>query len=146
MKVGVDTSGNSGTFLLDTALVGNANAGHSFEDGPRGKGVIGRLLTEDERWALVEYMKSVPNQPGQIAPFGGPQDPMRVWQDKTFYHVMNPGAYSGAPQSATGPAATGPALAQETIEPGENDPILKCLLSSEERGERALWRTASHWS
>ena len=35
VKVGVDTSGNSGTFLLDTSLVGNSNAGHSFENGPR---------------------------------------------------------------------------------------------------------------
>jgi hypothetical protein len=33
VKVGVDTSGNSGTFLLDTSLVGNSNAGHSFEGG-----------------------------------------------------------------------------------------------------------------
>src|SRR4029078_7825006 len=32
-KVGVDTSGNSGRFLFDTALVGNSNAGHSFEEG-----------------------------------------------------------------------------------------------------------------
>jgi hypothetical protein len=68
-------------------------------------------------------MKSIPNQPGQISPFGGPQDPMRAWQDKTFYHVMNPGTYRGAPQSATGPAAAGSALAQETIEPGEEELI-----------------------
>ena len=40
VKVGVDTSGKSGQFMLDTALVGNSNAGHSFEDGPRGNGVI----------------------------------------------------------------------------------------------------------
>ena len=46
VKVGVDTSGASGTFLFDTTLVGNANTGHSFEDGPVGKGVIGHLLTE----------------------------------------------------------------------------------------------------
>jgi hypothetical protein len=71
VKVGVDTSGNSGKCLYDTALVGNSNAGHSFEDGPRRQGVIGPRLTEDERWALVEYMKSIPNQPRQISPLAG---------------------------------------------------------------------------
>jgi hypothetical protein len=53
VKVGVDTSGGSGKFLLDTALIGNSNAGHSFEDGPLSNGVIGPLLAEDERWALI---------------------------------------------------------------------------------------------
>jgi len=72
VKVGVDTSGTSGRFLLDTALLGNSNAGHSFENGPRGDGVIGPLLTDEERWALVEYLKSIPETPGRITPFGGP--------------------------------------------------------------------------
>jgi hypothetical protein len=78
VKVGVNTSAESGKFLFDTSLVGNANTGHSFEDGPPGKGVIGRLLTDDERWALIEYMKSIPNLPGQITPFGGPSNPVRA--------------------------------------------------------------------
>src|SRR5262249_16766367 len=39
VKVGLDTSGKSGDFLYDTALTGNSNAGHSFENGPRGNGV-----------------------------------------------------------------------------------------------------------
>ena len=33
VKVGLDTSGASGKFLMDTELLGNSNAGHSFEDG-----------------------------------------------------------------------------------------------------------------
>ena len=37
VKVGVDTSGKSGTFEFDTSLPGNSNAGHSFENGPRGE-------------------------------------------------------------------------------------------------------------
>ena len=74
VKVGVDTSGKSGTFLLDTSLLGNSNAGHSFEDGPLGNGVIGPLLTEEERWAIVEYLKSIPEEPGRVTPFGGPPD------------------------------------------------------------------------
>jgi hypothetical protein len=72
VKVGVDTSGNSGTFLLDTSLVGNSNAGHSFENGPRGNGIVGPLLTDQQRWALVEYLKSIPEEGGRVTPFGGP--------------------------------------------------------------------------
>jgi hypothetical protein len=74
VKVGVDTSGNSGKYLFDTSLEGNSNAGHSFENGPLGNGVIGPLLTDDERWALIEYLKSIPEEPGRVTPFGGPPD------------------------------------------------------------------------
>ncbi len=74
VKVGVDTSGSSGTFLLDTSLVGNSNAGHSFENGPRGNGIVGPLLTDQQRWALVEYLKSIPEEAGRVTPFGGPPD------------------------------------------------------------------------
>jgi hypothetical protein len=71
IKVGLDTTATSG-FLMDTTLLGNSNEGHSFQDGPRGNGVIGPLLTDDQRWALVEYLKSIPDQPGRVTPFGGP--------------------------------------------------------------------------
>lgn len=74
VKVGVDTSGASGTFLLDTTLEGNSNAGHSFQDGPRGNGVIGPKLTDEQRWALIEYLKSIPEQAGRVTPYGGPAD------------------------------------------------------------------------
>lgn len=74
VKVGVDTSGKSGRFLLDTSLIGNSNKGHSFENGPRGNGVIGSLLTDDQRWALIEYLKSIPEEPGRVTPFGGPPE------------------------------------------------------------------------
>ena len=86
VKVGVDTSEKPGKFRFDTSLYGNSNAGHSFEDGPRGKGVIGPLLKEEERWALVEYLKSIPSKPNQVAPFGGPEDAVPAWKDKTFFH------------------------------------------------------------
>jgi len=72
VKVGIDISGKSGLFQFDTSLIGNSNAGHSFENGPRGNGVIGPLLTEAQRWALVEYLKSIPEEPGRVTPFGGP--------------------------------------------------------------------------
>ncbi|MGB8433780.1 MAG: hypothetical protein WCE38_05940, partial [Burkholderiales bacterium] len=71
VKVGLDTSGTTG-FLVDTSLRGNSNAGHSFEDGPLGNGVIGPRLTEEQRWALVEYLKSIPGEAGRVTPFGGP--------------------------------------------------------------------------
>jgi hypothetical protein len=72
VKVGLDTTGTSGAFLLDTSLPGNSNAGHSFQNGPRGDGVVGPLLTENERWAIVEYLKSIPEEAGRVTPFGGP--------------------------------------------------------------------------
>jgi hypothetical protein len=72
VRVGLDTKATSGTFLMDTTLPGNSNDGHSFQNGPRGNGVVGPLLTEDDRWALVEYLKSIPEQPGRVTPFGGP--------------------------------------------------------------------------
>jgi hypothetical protein len=71
IKVGVDTAATSGNFLMDTTLLGNSNAGHSFQNGPRGEGIIGPLLTKDQRWAIVEYLKSIPAEPGRITPFGG---------------------------------------------------------------------------
>ena len=77
VKVGLDTSGKSGGFLLDTSLRGNSNAGHSFENGPRGNGVIGPLLTDSQRWALVEYLKSIPEDPGRVTPFGGPPNAVK---------------------------------------------------------------------
>jgi mono/diheme cytochrome c family protein len=71
VKVGLDTNVKSGTFLLDTSLPGNSNAGHSFENAPLGNGVVGPLLTEEQRWAIVEYLKSIPEDAGRVTPFGG---------------------------------------------------------------------------
>jgi mono/diheme cytochrome c family protein len=93
VKVGVDTTGASGTFVLDTTKIGNSNAGHSFQNGPRGGGTIGRLLSDEERWALVEYLKSIPSEPAQVAPYGGPADAVEAWQDVGFFNVMYPEPY-----------------------------------------------------
>ncbi|OPH83998.1 di-heme-cytochrome C peroxidase [Nitrobacter vulgaris] len=49
----------SGGFKLDTALRGNRNTGHEFNDGPRANGIIGRKLTPDERRALIEFLKTI---------------------------------------------------------------------------------------
>jgi len=72
VTVGVDTPCGPGSFEMDTTLLGNSNAGHSFQDGPRNNGVIGPLLTDAQRWELVEYLKSIPEEPGRVTPFGGP--------------------------------------------------------------------------
>lgn len=53
VKVGVDTSGKSGTYMVDTTLIGSSNKGHSFENAPLGNGVIGPLLTDEQRWELT---------------------------------------------------------------------------------------------
>jgi hypothetical protein len=44
-----------------SAWTGNSNLGHSLEGtpGPGKPGVIGRLLTDDERYDLIEYLKTL---------------------------------------------------------------------------------------
>jgi cytochrome c5 len=37
---------------------GNSNAGHEFRNTP-GKGVIGPELSEEQRWAIIEYLKTL---------------------------------------------------------------------------------------
>ncbi|MEA3274900.1 MAG: hypothetical protein U9Q81_06325 [Pseudomonadota bacterium] len=44
---------------FDTSIPGNRNTGHEFRDGPSGSGVIGPVLSEAERWDLIEYLKSL---------------------------------------------------------------------------------------
>jgi hypothetical protein len=56
--VGFKTGGFSGGFEFRTDISGNSNAGHEFRDGAHGNGVIGPPLTDDERWAIVEYLKT----------------------------------------------------------------------------------------
>jgi hypothetical protein len=59
IKVGHDTAELKGGYHYETKHTGNSNAGHEFKDGPRGNGVIGPLLSPDDRWALIEYLKSL---------------------------------------------------------------------------------------
>ena len=56
--LGFDTAKSPDGFELRTNITGNSNAGHEFKDGLRGKGIIGPLLTDDERWAIIEYLKT----------------------------------------------------------------------------------------
>jgi mono/diheme cytochrome c family protein len=89
LKVGINTAATSGVFLFDTKLAGNSNAGHSFEN-VKGPGVIGRLFTEAERYEIIEFLKSIPTQPGQITPYGGPANPVLAKDDKTWFNNKIP--------------------------------------------------------
>ena len=61
VKVGYDSSVYPGGFKYDVRKPGNSNRGHEFKgDGKvKGNGVIGRLLPPEDRWALIEYLKSL---------------------------------------------------------------------------------------
>lgn len=47
-----------GAFGFNTTTPGNSNGGHQFTNRP-GNGVIGPELTDTQRWALIEYLKSI---------------------------------------------------------------------------------------
>ncbi len=118
-KVGLDTSGTSGEFVVDTSLVGMSNAGHSFEDGPLGNGVVGRAFSEEERWAIVEYMKMLPDAPGQNAPYGGPENPVDAWKSDTYFNNVHPsGYYNGDGEAPKGDISGGGASSAGGAESG----------------------------
>lgn len=54
-NVGFDMSQVKDSFLFDTTLLGNSNAGHEYGAGYGNA----QSLTEDERWALIEYLKTL---------------------------------------------------------------------------------------
>lgn len=53
--VGFSTEQAKNSLLFDTAIIGNSNAGHEYGTGAYGK----PPLTDAERWALVEYIKTL---------------------------------------------------------------------------------------
>ena len=59
VNVGYSTEKLDRGYLYDVSREGSSNAGHEFKDGPRGKGVIGPALSPDDRWAIIEYLKSI---------------------------------------------------------------------------------------
>jgi hypothetical protein len=59
VKVGYSIEKIDGAYLYDVRREGNSNEGHEFKNGPRGKGVIGPALSPDDRWAIIEYLKSL---------------------------------------------------------------------------------------
>ena len=83
--LGYETSppADGGGFLLDTSITGNHNSGHAFvatpeqlaaaRHDPKGHplppGVIGPLLGDDERYAIIEYLKVHRDLPATPADF-----------------------------------------------------------------------------
>ncbi len=74
VKVGYVTDpaeGASKGFWMNTKLQGNLNTGHQFRgddpppgsNTPRPPGVIGRLLSKDERFEIIEYLKVLQDSP-----------------------------------------------------------------------------------
>ena len=59
VNVGYENAELEGGSLYDTSRPGNSNSGHEFRDAPEGNGVIGPLLSHDERLAIIEYLKSL---------------------------------------------------------------------------------------
>ena len=59
VKVGHETSAINGGYLYDVTKPGNSNHGHEFKDGPQGNGVVGPALPPDDRFAIIEYLKSL---------------------------------------------------------------------------------------
>ena len=59
VKLGLNTEPLKGATEFHTDLPGNSNAGHEFNDGPKGNGVIDRKLSEEERMEIIEYLKTL---------------------------------------------------------------------------------------
>ncbi len=57
-KMGYKMTEIKNYFELDTNIKGNANTGHEFSDNKK-KGVIGRKLSEEERYQIIEYLKDI---------------------------------------------------------------------------------------
>lgn len=72
-QLGYRTEFSAGSFHHDTRITGNRNSGHQFTDA-EAPGRIGRLLTEAERYALLEYLKVMGNPEFDKALGGDPQN------------------------------------------------------------------------
>jgi mono/diheme cytochrome c family protein len=58
--VGFQTAKFEDSFEFDTSQPGNSNQGHEFRNAPAGTaGVIGPELSDEGRWAIIEYLKSL---------------------------------------------------------------------------------------
>jgi len=89
IKLGLDMAGNKEGYFFETTRIGNSNAGHSFE-ATKGPGVVGPAFSESERFALIEYLKSIPNQAARVTPYGGPKDPLVANEDPLWFNKKHP--------------------------------------------------------
>ncbi|SHF18838.1 hypothetical protein SAMN04487965_1582 [Microbulbifer donghaiensis] len=70
-KLGYVTEYSPGSFKMDTTIAGNRNSGHLFTDVDM-PGRIGKLLSERERFAIIEYLKVMGNPDFDTALGGDP--------------------------------------------------------------------------
>ncbi|MEO0066050.1 MAG: hypothetical protein RI983_1376 [Bacteroidota bacterium] len=63
IKLGYVSMQSNKSFLFDTRLPGNSNAGHAFSDEKKVTGKIGRKLSHEERMAIIEYVKVLTTMP-----------------------------------------------------------------------------------
>lgn len=89
IKLGLNTENAKAGFLFDTTLIGNSNSGHLFEN-KEGPGVIGPELTPAQRFAIIEYIKSIPDVAGRVTPFGGPKQPVIAQDDPVWFNTRHP--------------------------------------------------------
>lgn len=67
VRLGLGAKSNNMGFMMDTSITGNSNSGHEF-NSTSGAGVIGRLLSHNERMAIIEYLKALPEMPPDDLP------------------------------------------------------------------------------
>ncbi|NIB43609.1 hypothetical protein HBA55_28635 [Pseudomaricurvus alkylphenolicus] len=89
IKLGYATKTSPGSFVHDTGITGNGNHGHLFTDVEM-PGRIGERLSEEERMAIIEYLKVMGNPEFSEALDGDP---------------LNWAAYPDAPADPSGEAA-----------------------------------------
>lgn len=68
-RIGYQSARFRGGFRYDTRVTGNSNAGHLFQEGGPGNGIIGPRLTPDDRHAVIEFLKTL-CPPGTRTDFG----------------------------------------------------------------------------
>ena len=65
-QLGLKTMKTQNAKIFDTTITGNSNAGHEFSNDRKKPGVVGRFLKHDERMALIEYLKVLPQMPPKV--------------------------------------------------------------------------------
>jgi hypothetical protein len=73
-RIGYQRHRFRGGFRYDTRVEGNSNDGHRFEAGGPGNGIIGPVLTPDDRRAIIEYLKTL-CPPGTRTDHAAPDGP-----------------------------------------------------------------------
>jgi hypothetical protein len=58
IHLGYGEDDSSDSMVLETSILGNHNTGHWWTDATKRPGRIGRKLTDEQKYALIEYLKS----------------------------------------------------------------------------------------